>query len=272
MANLGISEFTFGYAFLFEQTRKSWGKVKSIPIFPSLIKEKKVGWDVHLPLKGKDFYYQFKLSEFLSRRNSKFIKDGTYSSPYYRIKLHRMYFNLQHRMLRKLSQINGDTYYVSPECTDIKVFNQAFLNGQVTNYSRLIPLKNCDPYDADDKKQHYITYQQGDLGFHQHSDKSERKKSVLGEDLQSLQEESKINWKSINDNFANGVLNNSLQVLKEFEGNGAIPYDSEELKEHKLETIDDKLSFSANILWVTLGIAMIIVVENNLEEGFVNGE
>ena len=71
MAVLGISEFTFGFAFVSEQIRENWGKIVSIPIFPSLIREKNVGYDVELPMKGKTFYYQFKTSELLSRTNSK---------------------------------------------------------------------------------------------------------------------------------------------------------------------------------------------------------
>ena len=61
MATIGISEFTFGYAFLYEQTRKNWANLKAAPVLPSLQKEKDEGWDAHLPLQGVDFYYQFKL-------------------------------------------------------------------------------------------------------------------------------------------------------------------------------------------------------------------
>ena len=134
MADLGISEFTFGYAFISEQIRKKWGNIVSVPIFPSLIKERGLGYDVELPLEGKTCYYQFKTSELLKSANSKFIRDGTYTGEYYRIKLHKMFNNNQHRMLWKLSQKEKNTYYVAPECTDLKAFNYAFLNGKVTDY------------------------------------------------------------------------------------------------------------------------------------------
>ena len=82
MATIGISEFAFGYAFLYEQTRNNWGNLQAAPVLPSLQKEKDEGWDAHLPLTGIDFFYQFKLSDHLSRGNASYIADGTYNAPY----------------------------------------------------------------------------------------------------------------------------------------------------------------------------------------------
>jgi len=70
MAEIGISEFTFGYAFLYERTQANWGDLKAAPVLPSLQREEKEGWDARLPLNGTDFYYQFKLSEYLKRSNA----------------------------------------------------------------------------------------------------------------------------------------------------------------------------------------------------------
>ena len=58
MAEIGISEFTFGYAFLYEQTRANWGGLTAAPVLPSLQQEEEQGWYAHLPLEGTDFYYQ----------------------------------------------------------------------------------------------------------------------------------------------------------------------------------------------------------------------
>ncbi len=261
MADLGISEFTFGYSFLHEQTVKKWGRVRSIPIFPSLIKEKRLGYDVNLQFKGKDYYYQFKLSDLLWRSNSKFIRDGTYSGPYYRIKLHRMYFNLQHRKLWGLSRKKKYTYYVSPECPNIGLFNQAFLSGQVTDHSRLIPLTKCSNYPQSDDRQHYITYQRDDPSFIQHSEISKKNDSILGKNIAGLYEEGQKNSEMLDDNFASRVLDDSLTILEDYEEKDASTYDFIKSNKDKLETVYDKLSFSANILWVTLGVAMIIVGE-----------
>ena len=61
MVALGISEFTFGFAVLQEQTRQQWGNLKAVPILPSLRQEEEKGWDAHLPTRGIDYYYQFKM-------------------------------------------------------------------------------------------------------------------------------------------------------------------------------------------------------------------
>lgn len=34
MVALGISEFTFGYAFLYEQTQRNWQELRAVPILP----------------------------------------------------------------------------------------------------------------------------------------------------------------------------------------------------------------------------------------------
>ena len=75
MAQTCISEFTFGYAFLYEQTRRHWKDLKAAPILPSLQKEADEGWDAQLPTSAADYYYQFKISEHLTRSNSLFHKE-----------------------------------------------------------------------------------------------------------------------------------------------------------------------------------------------------
>lgn len=81
MGITGISEFSFGFAFLFEQTNRNWANLTAAPILPSLQQEADTGWDARLPLNATDFYYQFKLSDYLWNGNAKYIQDGTYNSP-----------------------------------------------------------------------------------------------------------------------------------------------------------------------------------------------
>ena len=149
----------FGYAFLYEQTHANWENLTAAPILPSLQQEYEDGWDAHLPLNGTDFYYQFKLSDYLYRPYAKYIKDGTYAEAYYRLAFHKKDNNRQHQRLRLLAQTNTHTYYVAPEFNSIDNFNSAFLQHQITQQSRLIPVSQCE--DIDDSNQHYITFQQG---------------------------------------------------------------------------------------------------------------
>jgi hypothetical protein len=159
MASIGISEFAFGFAFLYEQVHAHWPKLKVAPILPSLKKEQKEGWDAHLPLRGTDFYYQFKLSDRLFAHHATFIADGTYAGPYYRLSLHRKHRNQQHRRLRRHSKDAPKTFYVAPEFDTLEQFNAAFLSKQITQRSRLIPVKDCK--DISDGQQHFIIFQKG---------------------------------------------------------------------------------------------------------------
>src|SRR5690606_37209162 len=155
MASTGISEFTFGYAFLYEQTQRHWANLKAVPVLPSLREEAELGWDARLPTSAVDYYYQFKLSDYLTRRNASFISDGTYSRPYYRISLHKRNRNRQHARLRRLCATHPNTYYVAPEFSTSTDFESAYFSSSITDHSRLIPLAHCD--DLPDSEQHHIT-------------------------------------------------------------------------------------------------------------------
>jgi hypothetical protein len=200
MATIGISEFAFGYAFLYEQTRNNWGSLKAAPVLPSLQKEKDEGWDAHLPLIGVDFFYQFKLSDHLSRGNASYIADGTYNGPYYRISLHRRHNNLQHRRLRQLAATQPNVYYVAPEFDTLDDFNSAFLAGQIAQRSRLIPLRDCR--DFNDDVQHHITFQINQPSWNEHSERVFHEKSFTGRELQRLYERSRESWRPIDRRFA----------------------------------------------------------------------
>lgn len=212
MASIGISEFTFGYAFLFEQTHANWEDLKAAPILPSLQQEQHEGWDAHLPTAAVDFYYQFKLTDYLSRRNALFITDGTYSGPYYRIALHRKDNNRQHQRLRDHCLANPHTYYVAPEFTSENAFHAAFLARQLTGQSRVIPLSDCD--DIADRDQHYITFEPGQVGWRQHSKTKRHARSFLGSELESLYRESDRHWKRVDADFARGLFEKTSEVVR----------------------------------------------------------
>ncbi len=211
MAIVGISEFTFGFAFLYEQTHGHWGNLRAAPVLPNLQQEQEEGWDANLPLNGTDFYYQFKLSDYLWRGNAKFIADGTYDGPYYRIALHRKNNNQQHQRLRDHAANNPHTYYVAPEFDSLEDFNTSFLSHQISTRSRLIALSDCD--DVIDADQHFITYQEGIQGHHFHSDSKRREKSYFGRDIEKLYGESRTEWRPINRDFAEGILEKTRASL-----------------------------------------------------------
>ena len=212
MAEIGISEFTFGYAFLFEQTQANWGDLRAAPILPSLQQEELQGWDARLPLNGVDFYYQFKLSDYLFRGNATYIRDGTYDRPYYRLWLHRRNNNQQHRRLRQHCITNPNTYYAAPQFDSIEEFNARFLARQITANCRIIPLTMCD--DIADGEQHCITFQRADPAWIFHSEPRRRDKSYTGEELGTLYRESSRQWQRIDVHFTEQLLEKTREIAR----------------------------------------------------------
>jgi hypothetical protein len=200
MAITGLSEFTFGFAFLFEQAQRNWTGIRAAPILPSLRQEADDAWDAHLPARGTDYYYQFKLSDYLSRRNAKFRRNGIYNTPYYRVALHPRDNNRQHRRLRVHSRTHPQTYYVAPEFSILDDFNESFLAQNVTERSRLIPVADCD--DIGDGDRHYLTYCQGDTEWCQHSEPKRHDRSITGLGIESLYRESQSKWQPLDVGFA----------------------------------------------------------------------
>ena len=213
MASAGISEFSFGFAFLHEQTVRNWTQLVAAPVLPSLRREADEGWDARLPTRGIDFYYQFKLSDCLERSNAKFIRDGSYNDPYYRISLYRRNNSAQHNRLIYHSNRNTHTYYVAPEVRTEEEFNRTFLSSRVMDNSRLIPLARCRRIT--DSEQHYITFQPGDSSWMQHSEPTRRKDSVRGEEVEKLYRESSKKWQKIDEEFAVGVYSRAAEIFEE---------------------------------------------------------
>lgn len=263
MASIGISEFTFGYAFLYEQTRANWRTLRAAPILPSLQQEQHAGWDAHLPVLGVDFYYQFKLSDHLSRANATFIAEGVYSSPYYRVALHRRNLNRQHQRLRQHSATYRHTYYVAPEFDTIDDFNAAFLSSQITARSRIIPLTDCD--DINDGAQHYITFQPGSREWKQHSEEKTHDISYSGRDLEKLYLGTRQEWRATDKKFAEELFDKTAAVVRSV-------VQREEKREPALSLLNfnprqaersEILFRTSQILSVTLGVTLVIVGARN---------
>lgn len=218
MVAIGISEFTFGFAFLHELTIANWKKIKATPILPSLQKEKDEGWDAKLPVKGMPYFYQFKLAEYLFAGNAKFIDDGTYSTAYFRISLHRRENNRQHRLLWKLGQTNSETFYVAPEVRDQTKFNDAFLKKAVLKNSRKIRLSDCKNLTKNDGKQHFITFRPNDplALFHSEAERIER--TYRGREILATYEEAMGKWRTLDGAFASELLDHTIATVRSIEG------------------------------------------------------
>lgn len=266
MTIVGLSEFMFGYAFLYEQTHNNWEDLVAALVLPSLQAEHDLGWDAHLPLDGIDFYYQFKLSDYLYRHNAKYMKDATYTNPYYRLALHKNDNNRQHRRLIQHAQANPHTYYVAPEFNSVETFNDSFLQRQITQQSRMIPVSQCD--EINDSDQHYITFQRGNLGWSQHSERKVHETSYTGEDLQKLYRESASEWRPVTNEFAVELFDKTSDLvnrLLESERRGNKPVVRPRLLDFDPRRSErgEVLRRTSEVLSVMLGVTLVVVGTRN---------
>jgi len=232
MKLLGISEFTYGFAFLYEQTRAKWDNLKAVPITPSLAQEggrggvESQGWDARLQLKkGSDFYFQFKMSDYLLDSRAKYFNQGPGIGPYYRFALHRKNNYLQHKSLRELSKKEKNVFYVAPEFSPsiyrasnvqrMESLNTIFLNGEVTENSRLIPVSQCNDYAIDDPEQHHMIYRK-DFRARIYSDHPfDVEKSYRGKKLEKLYRNHSGRFSDINDDFILNLFRDYIDVISE---------------------------------------------------------
>jgi len=154
------------------------------------------------------------MSDFLSRPNAKFIREGLYNHPYYRITLHKAENNRQHHLLKELSRTNPHVYYVAPEFNGEEDINEIFLSNKIVERSRIIPLIECE--DIQDNEQHYITFHSGQLQGQLHSKEATFKESYSGKDLEVLYLKHKENWKRIDEKFASDLFDKTTGLVNKF--------------------------------------------------------
>lgn len=200
MVSIGISEFSFGFAFLHEQVNLH-PSIRAAPVLPSLRQERDQPFDAHLPLLGTDFYYQFKLSEYMLGPRARYRSEAPhYHGPYHKFALYRKDANRQHNNLVRHATDHPHTYYVAPEFTNARQFNAAFRTRRIRRQSRLIPVRSCHSYTDD--QQHYITFQANSPLWTQHSEPVVNEDSIAGERLEELYLDSRARWVPIDEAFA----------------------------------------------------------------------
>jgi hypothetical protein len=263
MGKTGISEFTFGFAFLHEQANLYASGLTAAPILPSLQQEQEEGWDARLPVQGGAYFYQFKLSEYLKKSNAKYRKtykkNGPYKRPYYRISLHKNDNNKQHNRLKTLSFMCDDVYYAAPEFENIKQFNSFYLNGRVSQNSRLVPLREC--HFIQDAKQHYITYQTGSRRFLQHSEIKTGEHSHTGEEIAELYSR-KATWRRIDMDFALDLYKKIIQSIEKSVKEERIYLDEKDRSffrsNPEYESLQRILLHTADMLAVFYGASLVV--------------
>lgn len=266
MVSTGISEFTFGFAFLFEQATANWSNLRAIPILPNLQEEANKGWDANIVISGVPFFYQFKLTEFLYKKNAKYRKDGTYTDSYFRISLHAHNHNAQHKKLRELSKLYPNTFYVAPEIIDYNDFNNEFLTQTIARKSRIIPVSHCD--DINDSEQHFITFQKGISSWIQHSEAKKHNYSENGENLEEFYRKSKENWKKIDLEYSYKLLTETKNSVRNISEKNNENFDDLNVRNILIEknsndSILENLKQTSEILSAYFGASLVIVGERD---------
>lgn len=157
--NANFSEFSFGFAVTHEicQELLNCG-FSAAPVFPTLRKEKHLGYDVKIPVRGFPLFLQFKLSEKLGKRAREW---KIYKAPYFRVHLSKKSHSMQHQNLQKLANKGKGYYvcYVSPLFIKLQELNRAFNSQQVVRQCMFINVNRLDPIR--DNKTHYFTFLRG---------------------------------------------------------------------------------------------------------------
>ncbi len=264
---IGLSEFTFGFAFLSEQTRRAWGEVRFAPILPSLQREEVVGYDAWLPTHAIDFYFQFKMAEQLIRSSARF---AGYGMPHFRFSLYRRENNRQHRVLYAHANNNPNTYYVAPEFNDVGDLNAAFLNDRITEASRLVAVSAIGK--VEDADQHFVIYAPGrEMEFHSKEGRTVR--SEPGRELEKMFSDTRPTWKRVDQDFASRVLHSAEQSIERLIDETVSSGERNFVREVREATRRAErtsaratLAVAAKALTVVLGVTLVLV-GSNLEQG-----
>ena len=148
-----FNEFSYGFAFT-HGFLKDLPNVTTVPHFPSLVAEGKVGWDLKLTYQGLPIFFQYKLSDYLTRPQAKYW--DYYQGPYFRFDITPRNRSEQHNLLKELASKEEDVFYAAPLFFTAAEFDYAFLQDQVANCSIWAPVKNLRRLV--DYEEHHITF------------------------------------------------------------------------------------------------------------------
>ena len=160
---VGYSEFSFGYAFTENIIRAAYTGPRGAPIFPNLVQEARLGFDVQINFPGVPLFFQYKLPELMRRSTASEISTFNcpgLSVPFFRMPLMRRDLSRQHQLLIELeNRYPGAVHYASPCLTDIEEFDRAYNLANVHRRSIFFSPNEIGPLPDD--RSHTISYKDG---------------------------------------------------------------------------------------------------------------
>jgi len=160
---VGYTEFSFGYAFTENLIRGSATAPAGAPVFPNLVQEATLGYDVRIDFPAVPLFFQYKLPELMTRARAFEIAGGLcpgLTLDFFRIALMRRDVSDQHRLLIDWEgRYPGQVFYAAPYLRDCAAFNGAYSTASVASSSILFSPAQIGPLPDD--KVHTIAYKPG---------------------------------------------------------------------------------------------------------------
>lgn len=157
---LSFTEFSYGYAFTENLIRSSATAPKGAPIFPNLVQEAKLGYDIKINFPAVPLFFQFKLPETMKRSTAFEISSGGcpgLSVPFFRMGVMRKDLSRQHERLIGLESQHPDcVYYAAPALKTLRTFNKAYDAGKMAEKSAFFSPRDIGPLP--DTKPHSIAF------------------------------------------------------------------------------------------------------------------
>jgi hypothetical protein len=129
-----ISEFSYGYTLTRELDNLFGPQITAAPVFPSLIAEGDLGYDLRLERNGIPLFIQFKLCHCMVRDTAAEIKQhGLFpaGSNFYRMYIRAARHSRQHQLLLDLEGRGFDVFYAAPAFHQPVELDQAYLTSNV---------------------------------------------------------------------------------------------------------------------------------------------
>ena len=138
---MGIQNFPLAYAFTENLIRGLALAPVGAPIFPNLVQEATLGYDVQINFPAVPLFFQYKLPELMTRASASEIANGKcpgLTLEFFRIALMRQDVSDQHRLLIDWEgRYPGQVFYAAPCLRDSPAFNSAYNTASVVSRSIL---------------------------------------------------------------------------------------------------------------------------------------
>jgi hypothetical protein len=124
------------------------------PVFPSLIDEGSLGYDLELPIAGSPIFFQFKLSDHMVRSTAEGA--DKVPIPHYRMHIRPLKHSQQHDLLLALENRGQTVFYAAPEFHRPDELNEAYAGKEIIQRSAFFSPKAIG--SLPDKGEHFICF------------------------------------------------------------------------------------------------------------------